>query len=93
MRRAAEPAAEGRQGNPVPRIAICFRLMLLATIALALDAASQPAQAQALVKVRIGKPQAATFPFVPVDVGIATGLFKKHGIEVESSDFAGGPRV
>jgi ABC-type nitrate/sulfonate/bicarbonate transport system substrate-binding protein len=46
-----------------------------------------------LTKVRIGKPQAATFPFVPVDVGIATGIFKQHGIDLESHDFAGGPRV
>jgi ABC-type nitrate/sulfonate/bicarbonate transport system substrate-binding protein len=72
---------------------ICFRLILLAAFALGAGAASQPAQAQAPIKVRIGKPQAATFPFVPVDVGIATGIFKKHGLEVESIDFAGGPRV
>jgi ABC-type nitrate/sulfonate/bicarbonate transport system substrate-binding protein len=51
------------------------------------------ASAQTLTTVRIGKPQAATFPFVPVDVGIATGIFKKHGIDLESHDFAGGPRV
>jgi NitT/TauT family transport system substrate-binding protein len=84
--------------DPMSRIAICFRLILLGALALAAIAigtggSSLPAQAQALVKVRIGKPQAATFPFVPVDVGIATGIFKKHGLEVESIDFAGGPRV
>jgi NitT/TauT family transport system substrate-binding protein len=72
-------------------IRVCFGLILLGAIAL--GASGQPAQAQALTKVRIGKPQAATFPFLPVDVGIATGIFKKHGLEVESSDFAGGPRV
>jgi NitT/TauT family transport system substrate-binding protein len=73
-------------------VRICLGLIVIAAIAL--GAPSSPsAQAQALTKVRIGKPQAATFPFVPVDVGIATGLFKKHGIELESSDFAGGPRV
>jgi NitT/TauT family transport system substrate-binding protein len=72
-----------------------LRFLLLATLALAAAGASQPtsAQAQALTKVRIGKPQAATFPFVPVDVGIATGVFKRHGLEVESIDFAGGPKV
>src|SRR6267154_1677625 len=74
------------------RASICIRLILLAAIALG-TAAGRPAQAQALVKVRIGKPQAATFPFVPVDVGNATGIFKRHGLEVESIDFAGGPRV
>src|SRR5215467_3591753 len=59
---------------------------LIATIMLA-----APAQAQ--TKVRIGKPQAGAFQFVPVDVGIEAGIFKKHGVDVESSDFGGGPRV
>ena len=68
-----------------------IRLLLLAA-ALACCGA-QAAQAQALTKVRVGKPQAATFPFVPVDVGIATGIFKQHGLDVQSIDFAGGPRV
>jgi NitT/TauT family transport system substrate-binding protein len=68
---------------------IPIRLLLLAA-ALAFCAAA-PAQAQS--KVRIGKPQAGTFPFVPVDVGIASGIFKRHGLDVESTDFAGGPRV
>lgn len=49
--------------------------------------------AQAQTTVRIGKPQSGTFPFVPVDVGIETGIFKRHGLDVQSSDFAGGPRV
>jgi NitT/TauT family transport system substrate-binding protein len=74
-------------------VSICLRLMLLAAIALGAAGAGQSAQAQALIKVRIGKPQAATFPFVPVDVGIATGIFKQHGLEVDSIDFAGGPKV
>ena len=59
--------------------------------ALALVLRAEPAQAQ--TKVRIGKPQAGTFQFVPVDVGIEAGIFKKHGVDVESSDFGGGPRV
>ncbi len=76
------------------RTSTSIRLTLLAavlTIGAAL--ATSPAQAQTLTKVRIGKPQAATFPFVPVDVGIATGIFKQHGLDVQSLDFAGGPRV
>src|SRR5262245_40223436 len=51
------------------------------------------AAAQAQTKVRIGKPQAGAFQFVPVDVGIEVGIFKKHGLDVEASDFGGGPRV
>ncbi len=57
----------------------------------ALVALAAPAQAQ--TKVRIGKPQAGAFQFVPVDVGIEVGIFKKHGLDVEASDFGGGPRV
>jgi ABC-type nitrate/sulfonate/bicarbonate transport system substrate-binding protein len=49
--------------------------------------------AQAQTKLRVGKPQAGTFQFLPVDIGIETGIFKKHGLEVESNDFGGGPRV
>src|SRR5436309_10025554 len=59
--------------------------------ALVLAAITAPAQAQ--TKVRIGKPQAGAFQFVPVDVGLEVGIFKKHGLDVESSDFGGGPRV
>src|SRR5882672_149238 len=63
----------------------------LAAAALAIIVLAAPAQAQ--TKVRIGKPQAGAFQFVPVDVGIEVGIFKKHGLDVESSDFGGGPRV
>jgi NitT/TauT family transport system substrate-binding protein len=55
--------------------------------------AALTASAQAQTKVRIGKPQAGAFQFVPVDVGIEVGIFKQHGLDVESSDFGGGPRV
>jgi NitT/TauT family transport system substrate-binding protein len=58
-------------------------------VAAALAASSALAQN----KVRIGKPQAGTFPFVPADVGVAAGIFKRHGVDLESADFAGGPRV
>ncbi len=60
-------------------------------LAIALATFAPPAQAQ--TKVRVGKPQAGAFQFIPVDVGIETGIFKKHGLEVQSSDFGGGPRV
>jgi ABC-type nitrate/sulfonate/bicarbonate transport system substrate-binding protein len=51
------------------------------------------ATAQADTKVRVGQPQAGTFQFVPLQVGIEAGIFKRHGIEVEVSSFGGGPRV
>jgi ABC-type nitrate/sulfonate/bicarbonate transport system substrate-binding protein len=57
----------------------------------ALVLAAAPASAQE--KVRIGKPQAGSFQFIPVEVGIAAGIFKRHGVDLESADFAGGPKV
>ena len=56
-------------------------------------AASLAGAAQADTKVRIGQPQAGTFQFVPLQVGIEAGFFKKHGVQVEVTDFGGGPKV
>ena len=63
----------------------------LAGLAAALVLAAGAAQAD--TKVRVGQPQAGTFQFVPLQVGIEAGLFKKHGVEVEIASFSGGPRV
>src|ERR1700679_3083453 len=38
---------------------------------------------------RLGKAQANQFAFVPADVGVDTGIFKKHGIDAEISSFSG----
>src|SRR5580692_10721390 len=45
--------------------------------------------ANAQTTLRLGKAQANQFAFVPADVGVDTGIFKKHGIDVEISSFAG----
>jgi NitT/TauT family transport system substrate-binding protein len=47
----------------------------------------------AQTRVRVGQPQAGTFQFVPLQVGTETGIFKKHGIDLEVVSFGGGPRV
>src|SRR4030088_2063122 len=60
--------------------------------ALWLAMAFSPA-AGADTKVRGGRPQSGTFQFVPLQVGIEAGIFRKHGTEVEVSSFGGGPRV
>src|SRR5258708_7456791 len=49
--------------------------------------------AQAQTKIRVGKAQAQTFAFIPADVGAATGLFKRRGLDVEVSSFAGDARL
>lgn len=49
--------------------------------------------AQAQTKIRVGKPQAEIFPFLALDLGIETGIFKKHGIEAENIIFSGGAKL
>jgi NitT/TauT family transport system substrate-binding protein len=50
-----------------------------------------PAGAQ--TSVRLGKAQANQFAFVPADVGVDTGIFKKHGVELNISAFAGDAKM
>src|SRR5271169_3673567 len=61
--------------------------------ALLLACALAPCAAQAETTVRVGQPQAGTFQFVPLQVGTEAGIFKQHGVNVEITDFGGGPRV
>jgi NitT/TauT family transport system substrate-binding protein len=50
-------------------------------------------QASAQQKLRVGKAQADSFSFVPVDIGIEHGFFKKYGVDVETSGFAGDAKL
>lgn len=59
-------------------------------VALALGLASAPSRAEPL---RVGKPQGEVFSFVPLDVGIEEGIFKKHGIEVQEFDLGGAAKL
>jgi len=45
--------------------------------------------ARAETTLRLGKAQANQFAFVPADVGADSGIFKKHGVDVEISSFTG----
>src|SRR5580692_2670530 len=45
--------------------------------------------ASAQTTLRLGKAQANQFAFVPADVGVDTGIFKKHGLDLEISSFSG----
>jgi len=49
--------------------------------------------AQANTKVRVGKAIGEAFSFTPLDIGIETGIFKKHGIDVEKYDFGGSAKL
>ena len=49
--------------------------------------------AQAQVTIRTGKAQAQNFAFIAADVGVAAGIFKKHGIDLEIANFGGDARL
>jgi NitT/TauT family transport system substrate-binding protein len=66
--------------------AILWRL-LLAVLLLASGTAS------AAEKLRVAKPEATTFAFALLDVGIAQGIFARHGLEIESVDLAGASKA
>ncbi|HEY3916537.1 MAG TPA: ABC transporter substrate-binding protein [Stellaceae bacterium] len=65
------------------------RLASIAAIALVYLAI--PAHADE--KIRVGTPEATGFSFSVPDVGNATGIFKKYGLDVERIDFAGGAKM
>ena len=62
---------------------------VVAALALALTATS----ALAADNLRVGKAFPNPMVFVPVDVGVATGIFAKHGIEAEIAGFGGEGRM
>jgi NitT/TauT family transport system substrate-binding protein len=62
---------------------------ILALAAAALLAATS-ASAETL---RVGKAGREAFSFVPVDVGVRTGIFKRHGLEVEIANFGGDAKL
>jgi NitT/TauT family transport system substrate-binding protein len=73
-----------------PRAAGARWLAPVAAIALIVSVSAGAARAETL---RVGKAVLEDFSFVPLDVGIRQGIFKKHGLEIESSAYAGGGRL
>lgn len=51
------------------------------------------APAVAAELLRVGKAGRDAFSFVPPDIGVRVGIFKKHGIELQISSFGGEARV
>jgi ABC-type nitrate/sulfonate/bicarbonate transport system substrate-binding protein len=62
-----------------------------ACVALAL--ATFAGSADAETKLRVGKAQAGQFAFVPVHVGVETGIFRKHGLDIEIANFGGDAKL
>jgi NitT/TauT family transport system substrate-binding protein len=52
-----------------------------------------PGAAGAAEKLRVAKPEATTFAFALLDVGVAQGIFARHGLEIESVDLAGAAKA
>jgi NitT/TauT family transport system substrate-binding protein len=58
-----------------------------------LAAAAFASTALAADKVRVGKAVPFAWTFTPIDVGIETGTFAKHGLELTVTGFAGDARM
>jgi ABC-type nitrate/sulfonate/bicarbonate transport system substrate-binding protein len=67
--------------------AVVFAVAVMVGLALASPSAS------AETKIRVGKAQPNQFAFVPADIGVEAGLFKKHGVDVEISAFGGDAKM
>jgi NitT/TauT family transport system substrate-binding protein len=72
---------------------VAVAILALGMVALAAGqraAAQEPLRAEPL---RVGKGFPSLFQFTPLDVGIEEGIFKKHGVDVAESSFAGDAKL
>jgi NitT/TauT family transport system substrate-binding protein len=69
------------------RAACAMAALACAIVILAANSAS------AQTTLRLGKAQANQFAFIPADIGIDAGIFKKHGIDLDISAFAGDAKM
>jgi NitT/TauT family transport system substrate-binding protein len=52
-----------------------------------------PSVGAAAELLRVGKSVPEAFSFVPLDVGLRVGLFRKYGVEIEASSLSGGAKL
>jgi ABC-type nitrate/sulfonate/bicarbonate transport system substrate-binding protein len=78
-------------------VSICKnRIATLALAALVVAAAVSvlfASMAKAEEPLRVGKGFPSLFQFTPLDIGIAEGIFKKHGLDVVASAFTGDAKL
>jgi NitT/TauT family transport system substrate-binding protein len=67
-----------------------FRLAVLLVLAACLCATTT---ARAQDTLRVGRAIANSWSFVPLDVGMAAGIFAQHGLAIESVSFTGSARL
>jgi NitT/TauT family transport system substrate-binding protein len=68
-------------------------MKLPARALLVLAAAAFASAAPAADNIRVGKAVPFAWTFTPIDVGIATGIFAKHGLDLTVTGFAGDARL
>jgi len=64
-----------------------------AAVLVALGVLIARAPAGAAEPLRVGKGFPSLFQFTPLDVGVQEGIFKKHGLDIEISSFAGDAKL
>ena len=67
-------------------VKVALVMAVAAFLALTLPAAAE-------TKIRVGKAQPNQFAFVPTDIGVDAGIFKRHGLDVEISAFGGDAKM
>jgi NitT/TauT family transport system substrate-binding protein len=72
----------GATKRPASRCVTFAALAVLATV-----------NAVAAETLRVGKAGRDAFSFVPADIGVQSGIFKKHGLDLEISSFGGDARL
>jgi ABC-type nitrate/sulfonate/bicarbonate transport system substrate-binding protein len=77
--------------RPFSRTSLARLTLLLIIAAAHLSAAATQAGAQETL--RVGRAIANSWSFVPLDVGMAAGIFAKHGLAIESVSFTGSARL
>ncbi len=73
-----------RGGVPALVVAIGLAMAILSVA---------PGISHAQDKLHFGKSLATLFHYTPVDVGIAEGIFEKHGFQIETTSFAGDAKL
>jgi ABC-type nitrate/sulfonate/bicarbonate transport system substrate-binding protein len=63
------------------------------TIVTLIAAAVLAATSASAETLRVGKAGREAFSFVPVDIGVRTGIFKRHGLDVEIANFGGDAKL
>lgn len=70
-----------------------MKRLLVRTLMLAAIALIAANGARAADKLTVGKASPTSSPMLPVDVGVKTGIFAKHGLDVTIQNFSGGGKM